>query len=94
LLTKAGAAIAAHKLAGEKCLDAIKRAFPVGTLVEVTNSSGHRHTIEVRRYGSSWYDPHRVDGINIATGKDRHFSVGFHDLRIISRPQAEQEAVS
>lgn len=56
--------------------------FPVGALVLI-ESSGRRFRIRVDHYGSYWYDPMTVYGVNVKTGSRRRFYAGGNCDRVL-----------
>lgn len=50
----------------------VQRTYPTGTKVNA-EVGGHTITVEVTGYGSYWSSPGEIHGINVKTGKARHF---------------------
>lgn len=64
----------AHQLAAERLIEAVRKAYPVGSLVFIEN--GRHLALKIRITGHSdnwWSDPGTIYGINIRTGKRRKF---------------------
>jgi len=66
------AAEADYKAAAKALTQAIRRAYPAGTLVDV--QIGNAVIVaEIIRHSDFYRDPQKMTGINIHTGKTRNF---------------------
>jgi hypothetical protein len=52
---------------------------PVGSILQFSDGRC-AVSMEVTGYGTVWYDPTTVYGVNVVTGKQRRFYPGYHVL--------------
>ncbi len=82
----------AHERASKALVEATIRAYPVGTIIEVTLGNARVTGRVTGSGGYWWYNPGTVTIVNLNTNSTRRFSATHegHDVKITSRPGDKQ----